>query len=287
MEVPATGERPVKSGPGPFLALVFLVPVLAACAEQDSQAMEIPDRTVVLTFDDALRSHLEYVAPALRKHGFRATFFVTNAWREDHDRYLSWEEIAELHRLGFEVGNHTWGHFGHHQRDMDPEERNADVELVEVVLGMAGVPRPRCFAWPGDAFGPETLRLLGERGYRFARRGSSPEVPRGTDGDGPLYDPRVHHPLLVPSTAVARSTWTLDRFRRIVSRAEPGKAVVLQFHGVPDPANPDLGVSPGLFARFLDLLDQEGYRVVALGDLADEVPPEARPADPLVGTRWQ
>ena len=34
----------------------------------------IPDKTVVLTFDDGCLSHFDFVAPLLKKHGFGATF---------------------------------------------------------------------------------------------------------------------------------------------------------------------------------------------------------------------
>ena len=37
----------------------------------------IPDRLVVLTFDDSSKSHFTVVRPILKKHGFGATFFIT------------------------------------------------------------------------------------------------------------------------------------------------------------------------------------------------------------------
>src|SRR5262245_48951553 len=49
-----------------------LVSALAATAP--ARALEpIPDRLVVLTFDDSSRSHIAVAAPVLKKHGFGAT----------------------------------------------------------------------------------------------------------------------------------------------------------------------------------------------------------------------
>ena len=72
--------------------------------------LPIPDKTVVLTFDDAVKSHRTFVAPLLKELGFRATFFVTHRWMGEPENFMTWQEIAELHQMGFEIGNHTWTH---------------------------------------------------------------------------------------------------------------------------------------------------------------------------------
>src|ERR1035441_8521421 len=66
----------------------------------------IPDKTVVLTLDDAVKSHRTFVAPLLKEMGFRATFFVCHRWMGEQANFMTWQEIAELHQLGFEIGNH-------------------------------------------------------------------------------------------------------------------------------------------------------------------------------------
>jgi peptidoglycan/xylan/chitin deacetylase (PgdA/CDA1 family) len=63
-----------------------------------------------LTFDDAVKTHLTVVAPLLKQLGFRATFFITRRWMEDQAYFLTWDEVASLHRMGFEIGNHSWTH---------------------------------------------------------------------------------------------------------------------------------------------------------------------------------
>src|ERR687891_56473 len=72
----------------------------------------IPDKLVVLTFDDSKPSHYTVVRPLLKKYGFGATFFIAEgfSFHTNKDDYLTWPQIAELHRDGFEVGNHTRDH---------------------------------------------------------------------------------------------------------------------------------------------------------------------------------
>src|SRR5262245_15222344 len=67
-------------------------------------------KTVVLTFYDSVKSTRTFVGPYLRELGFNATFFVTHRWMNDAANFMTWREIAELHEMGFEIGNHSWTH---------------------------------------------------------------------------------------------------------------------------------------------------------------------------------
>ena len=75
----------------------FCVLVLVAnsgAAEPAESLQPIPDRLVVLTFDDASRSHFTIARPILKQYGFGATFFITEGWdfgtnKQDFMRYLA------------------------------------------------------------------------------------------------------------------------------------------------------------------------------------------------------
>ncbi len=58
----------------------------------------IPDKLVVLTFDDSAKSHYTIVRPILKRYGFGATFFITEGFDFPTNKtdYMTWEEIAEL-----------------------------------------------------------------------------------------------------------------------------------------------------------------------------------------------
>jgi peptidoglycan/xylan/chitin deacetylase (PgdA/CDA1 family) len=60
---------------------------------------------VVLTFDDSKASHYTVVRPILKRYGFGATFFITEGFtfRTNKEEYLTWEQIAELHRVCLEL----------------------------------------------------------------------------------------------------------------------------------------------------------------------------------------
>jgi len=244
------------------------------------------EKLVVLTFDDAVKSHRTFVAPFLKDLGFGATFFVTYRWMEESENFMSWEDIKEIHEMGFEIGNHTWTH-----RDMgDPENARklaGELGLVNFMLQRAEVPNPVTFAYPGNKFGPEAFQVLSEGGYQFARRGMQPEVAYGKRQMGPLYDPKVHHPLLIPTTADAYPVWDLGYFKSVVDRAEPGKFVVLQFHGVPDIAHPWVHSDPEKFRQFMTYLKDEGFTVIGLNQIKSYLPDGYKPpTDPYMEFRF-
>jgi len=238
---------------------------------------------VVLTFDDAVKSHRTFVAPFLKELGFGATFFVTQLWMKDAEYFMTWKDIAAIHQMGFEIGNHSWTHADFSQPKnaarLAEELRQVDAELERV-----GVPRPTSFAYCGNSFGPEALAELKRLDYRLARRGMQPEIPYGKIEAGPLFDPNKHHPLLIPTSGDAYPSWTLDHFRKVVDRAGKNQIVVLQFHGVPDVQHPWVNTSPELFRSCMNYLKNGGFRVVALKDVQPLLP-KTSPADPLLGTR--
>jgi peptidoglycan-N-acetylglucosamine deacetylase len=240
----------------------------------------IPDRLVVLTFDDSVASHFSVVRPLLKEYGFGATFFITEgfSFATNKTDYMTWGQIAQLHQEGFEIGNHTRDHMSVTKQNV-PRLRE-QIEVVNAHLATNGVPRPVSFAWPGNAITPEAFPILKELGIRFARRGGAPEYPY-EEGRGFAYEPGVDHPLLIPSAGDARPKWSLEDFKRAVAQARDGRIAVLQFHGVPDRDHPWVHTPPELFREYLNFLRDGNFKVIALRDLARYVDPRKKPADPM------
>ena len=159
---------------------------------------KIPDRLVVLTFDDAVSSHATFVAPLLKKYGFGATFFVTEFppdFATDKKKYMTWEQIQTLSKMGFEIGNHTHNHT--HVTKMNREQFISELEYIEEKCQSLGIPKPVSFAYPGYSTHPSALPVLAEKGYLFARAGWSR-----------AYRPTEDHPFLIPSFSTTGTTRT-------------------------------------------------------------------------------
>ena len=256
-------------------AAVCLLTMTGAAA----QLQPIPDKLVVLTFDDSKASHYTIVRPLLKKYGFGATFFISEgfSFRTNKEDYLTWEQIAELHRDGFEIGNHTRDHKGVTKANL--AGLREQVEAINMQCAAHGVPTPVSFAYPGNAVEPGSLQVLEELGFRFARRGGAPEYPY-EEGNGAAYEPGLDHPLLLPSAGDARPFWTLENLKRASSKAKNGRIAILQFHGAPDIEHPWVHTPPERFEEYMSYLHDEGFKVIALRDLAKYVDWTQKPADP-------
>ena len=268
---------------GPLLKITSTLGATAIAALSigfASAALEpVPDKLVVLTFDDSKASHYTVVRPVLKKYGFGATFFITEGFtfRTNKDDYLTWEQIAELSRDGFEIGNHTRDHMGLTKANLP--RLKEQVNAIDAQCAAHGIPAPTSFAYPGNTIDPEAIPLLADLGFRFARRGGAPEYPY-EEGNGFAYEPGRDHPLLLPSAGDARPVWTLDNLKRAVSQAVNGKIAILQFHGAPDVEHPWVHTPPERFAEYMAYLHDNSFNVIALRDLAKYADWKQRPADP-------
>lgn len=264
-----------------FRRLAF---ALAACLPASlavaAAPLPVPDKLIVLTFDDSSASHATIAGPLLKRYGFSATFFITEGFtfRTNKRDYMTWEQIAALHRDGFEIGNHTRDHLGITEKTVS---RLAEqLEVIAARCREHGIPPPVSFAWPGNKFHPSALPVLQQAGIRFARRGGEPEVPY-QKGGGVAFEPGADHPLLIPTAGDARPDWTLASLQRAVAPARAGRIAVLQFHGVPDGEHPWVNTPRERFEEYMEWLHREGFTVIALRDLARYLDGRAVPADPM------
>jgi len=251
-----------------------------ASAAKESHAtlkLPIPDKLVVLTFDDSVKSHFTVVRSILLKHKFGATFFITEGFefKTNKQHYMTWDEIAHLNADGFEIGNHTRDHMGVSAKSLD--KLVEQIEAINVRCREFGIPPTTSFAYPGNAIDPGGFEILRDAGIRLARRGGAPEYAYDK-GQGFAYEPGLDHPLLIPSAGDARPDWTLENFKRAVAQAKYGRIAVLQFHGVPDLAHPWVHSPVERFKEYMQYLADNGYKVIALRDLEKYVDPGIAPS---------
>ena len=265
------------------ITLAILMSVVAAPL---AAGEPIPDKLVVLTFDDGCKSHFDVVRPILKKHQFGATFFITEGFDFQTNKrlYMTWDEIAQMHGDGFEIGNHTRDHMALGQGDSEKADSlsgriKQQLEAINRRCREHGIPRPTTFAYPGNGIDFEALPVLKEMGIQFARRGGAPEYPY-KEGKGVAYEPGLDHPLLIPSAGDARPDRELADFKRAVEQARFGRIAVLQFHGVPDLAHSWVNTPAAKFEQYMQYLAQNNYTVIAMRDLARYVAPDIAPRDP-------
>ena len=106
---PATFRRHLDAVAATGATTLTVSGMLAAIA-----AGRLPERPVLVTFDDGYRDTLTAAAPALAERGMTSTVYVTTGVVDGRspggDPMLNWSEIGELAALGYEIGAHSHTH---------------------------------------------------------------------------------------------------------------------------------------------------------------------------------
>lgn len=81
--------------------------VLNSCQNKELELWNGKECAVVLTYDDSLNEHLDYVVPALNEVGLKGTFYIIGNSECFQKRKSEWSAAA---KTGHELGNHTLMH---------------------------------------------------------------------------------------------------------------------------------------------------------------------------------
>jgi peptidoglycan/xylan/chitin deacetylase (PgdA/CDA1 family) len=124
----------------------------------------LPEKPVIITFDDGYRDNYENALPLLQAYGFNATFFVLiEVTNQDEAEYLTWDMMREMHAAGMDIECHARVH------DNLPE--NDDARLVWQVLGCREAieseigQRPRFVAYPSGRFDDRVAAFFASDNY--------------------------------------------------------------------------------------------------------------------------
>lgn len=69
----------------------------------------LPEKPVMITFDDSRVEHSAIAAPVLEKQGFRGVFFIMTI-TYNKKNYMTTDQIAQMAKAGHTIGLHTWDH---------------------------------------------------------------------------------------------------------------------------------------------------------------------------------
>ncbi len=165
----------------------------------------LPEKAVLLTFDDGYRSFYTRVFPLLKAYNWPAVLAPVGKWVDtpenekvnfggqmiERERFLTWDQISEVARSGLvEIGAHTddlhYGIPGNPQGNLRPAaatraydaatgkyETDAqfktriaeDVKRITAKITRVTGKKPRVWVWPYGAANGEALKIVQDHGY--------------------------------------------------------------------------------------------------------------------------
>ena len=148
----------------------------------EERGTALPERPIVLTFDDGFEDAYSTVLPALRERGMRATFFVVTSLvgvdpahrlvrgeEGSERRYLVWPEVRALAAAGMEIGSHGERHL--RLADLDRAQVLGELTRSKQTLDQALGSPVEVFAYPYNSVRRWIVPLARESGYRAAVAG--------------------------------------------------------------------------------------------------------------------
>ena len=170
---------------------------------------DLPDKTVLITFDDGYFNNLSYAVPLLEQYGYNAVISVvgifsdfetnTGEIQNNNYSYLTWQQIGELGKKRFiEIGNHSYNMHGGGGREglmkmtteSDEEFRSvvcADVEKVQQMVRQSTGTYPAVFTYPYGRMNDAAKSVIESMGFQ-ATLSCYEHVNRIEKGTDCLYD---------------------------------------------------------------------------------------------------
>ncbi|GAB4558787.1 MAG: hypothetical protein Kow0047_04200 [Anaerolineae bacterium] len=111
----------------------------------------LPERPIILTFDDGYADQYQNAFPLLVAYGFKAAFFViTDFVTQERPEYMTWPQLQEMAAAGMEIGSHSRDHPDLRGRSVDYLVWQAlgSKETIEYYLGVT----PRFVSWPSGRY---------------------------------------------------------------------------------------------------------------------------------------
>jgi len=152
--------------------------------ENENIKEPLPQKAVLLTFDDGYRSLVDEVLPVLLRKNLRACLFLTSQYIQQREEdpsspYLSIADLKKWCDAGMEVALHSHKHPNY--RDLSETDVIEDLKKEEELLQSWGVPYLKVLAYPFGARPkpPDQLhKALNKYGIRAAFRIGNRLTPR-------------------------------------------------------------------------------------------------------------
>jgi peptidoglycan/xylan/chitin deacetylase (PgdA/CDA1 family) len=126
----------------------------------------VPEKSVVLTFDDGYVDNYLEALPILKEFGFKATIFVITDAVDKSKNYMNVEQLKKMEASGMDIQSHT----SHHKnfKELSYNEQLETLKRSKNFLEKSLNKRIKYFAYPYGEYSKESLKAVKEAGYTMA-----------------------------------------------------------------------------------------------------------------------
>lgn len=130
---------------------------------------KLPEKPVMLTFDDGDLTQYTNALPVLDKYGFKASFYIMTVaiGRRGKQHYMDKAQLKDLSDKGHVIAAHTWDH-QNVKKLVTPEDWKTQLEEPKAKLEEITGKPVRHFAYPFGLWKEESLPEVKKRGYLTA-----------------------------------------------------------------------------------------------------------------------
>lgn len=128
----------------------------------------LPDKPVILTFDDGYADNYTYMLPLVEERGMKAVvYMITN--KIGAREYLTWDQLRDMQKRGVEIGSHTANHLP--LTSLPPDKQKEEVALSKLLMEWNGINTVFSLSYPNGAYDASLPVLLREEEYLNAVTG--------------------------------------------------------------------------------------------------------------------
>jgi peptidoglycan/xylan/chitin deacetylase (PgdA/CDA1 family) len=130
---------------------------------------KLPDKPIILTFDDGYEDFYTTAWPELQKHGFTASeAIITGKMQEDKlgVTYMNEQQVKDLDQHDIEILSHTVSHIDLDKATAERQQKELSdsKQILEKLLGHP----VNGLVYPAGRYNQDTLKIAADLGYQIA-----------------------------------------------------------------------------------------------------------------------